>query len=279
MTCLAEFHSLLKAKTTNPDNNSSRSTLIHRKRFSSKHFLNVTELFWLKWLRDWVTLIFRTHTHRGDVCKSRAKVVLLSQPWLTRRHAVILWRWGNVCFLWTDYHQQTPEWYYLSKSFIAFLVPAVEVFSGVEDKGLTSFYVSEVTICRRKWKKDNHMCQWGRLLKLCWEWRRWITTGDRMEAKQALFVKSPPPFFPSCWNFCVGKKEWSIFLSSVDLSLEQRVEKGVWKVSSTFVMVRGGLARVGPRKCSLSFWHGCLVSSQSSLDTPVHSRQDDQVSS
>lgn len=37
--------------------------------------------------------------------------------------------------------------YYLSKSFIAFLVPAVEILSGIENKGLSSFYMSELAIC------------------------------------------------------------------------------------------------------------------------------------
>lgn len=51
-----------------------------------------------------------------------------------------------------DIANRPRELYYLSKSFIAFLVPAVEVLSGVEDKGLSSFYMSELTTCRRKGK-------------------------------------------------------------------------------------------------------------------------------
>lgn len=46
---------------------------------------------------------------------------------------------------------------YLSESFVAFLVPAVEVLSGVEDEGLAALHVSEPTVCRSKWRTDNHV--------------------------------------------------------------------------------------------------------------------------
>lgn len=44
---------------------------------------------------------------------------------------------------------------YLSKGFVAFLIPAVEILPGVEHKGLSRFYMSELTICGREieWKK------------------------------------------------------------------------------------------------------------------------------
>lgn len=44
----------------------------------------------------------------------------------------------------------TVLWCYLSESFITFLVPAVEVLSGVEDKGLSCFYMSKLAICGKK---------------------------------------------------------------------------------------------------------------------------------
>lgn len=66
---------------------------------------------------------------------------------------------GNICLLRTGSHRQSPELLYLSESFVAFLVPAVEVLSGVEDEGLSGLHVSELTICRRKWKTDNHVSQ------------------------------------------------------------------------------------------------------------------------
>lgn len=45
---------------------------------------------------------------------------------------------------------------YLSKSFIAFLVPAVEILSGIEHKGFSCLYMSELPICGRQigWKKE-----------------------------------------------------------------------------------------------------------------------------
>lgn len=39
---------------------------------------------------------------------------------------------------------------YLSKSFIAFLVPAVEILPGIEHKGFTRFYMAELAICGKK---------------------------------------------------------------------------------------------------------------------------------
>lgn len=49
---------------------------------------------------------------------------------------------------------------YLSKSFIALLVPAVEILSGIENKGLSSFYMSKLTICGgdREWKYRKNTC-------------------------------------------------------------------------------------------------------------------------
>lgn len=53
---------------------------------------------------------------------------------------------------------------YLSKSFIAFLVPAVEILSGIEHKGLPCFYMSELTIWEKRQnersqkKTKTHIC-------------------------------------------------------------------------------------------------------------------------
>lgn len=82
-------------------NNSSRSALIRRKKIFIHAFYKCDLI--------WATLVFRTHTHRGDVCKSRVNVALLSQPWQTWRHAVIFMA-GRQRLLPLDRLSSTEAW-------------------------------------------------------------------------------------------------------------------------------------------------------------------------
>lgn len=56
---------------------------------------------------------------------------------------------------WPEWSLKKTDTRYLSKSFIAFLVPAVEILSGIEHKGLSCFYMSEMAICGRKKEGEN----------------------------------------------------------------------------------------------------------------------------
>lgn len=58
--------------------------------------------------------------------------------------------------------------YYLSKSFITLLVPAVQILSGIKHKGFTCLYVTELAICEthNMISKDNKQLQRKQILKI-----------------------------------------------------------------------------------------------------------------
>lgn len=152
---------------------------------------------------------------------NKSKALLLSQRLQTWRYATfLLWDKGNICLLWTEYHQQTPELYYLSKSFIAFLVPAVEILSGVEDKGLSSFYMSELTICRRKWKKitcvnDGCPDNGGKIKEAD---HHWWQDGGKSSSGSLFYWLFPVLSFPISGTFAFAWSPWEVWTVKGDLS-------------------------------------------------------------
>lgn len=93
---------------------------------------------------------------------------------------------------------------YLSKSFVAFLIPAVEILPGVEHKGLSRFYMSELAICGREgeWKE------------------RWENTAGTIMDTYRLYVHVGVKWVDRCvwWDLTHKKTELSAIVSTPSLT-------------------------------------------------------------